>query len=89
MSRVRCQVYLYRRKINLTPYLLRAFTINAVYLIFDEDKKGWIEVEKLADFVVLSADYLTVLADSIYDIKGLITVVGGKTVYEVTNRGEH
>jgi predicted amidohydrolase YtcJ len=60
---------------------LRAFTINAAALSFDERSKGSIEVGKLADLAVLSADYLTVPADEIRHIDVLMTVVGGEIVY--------
>ena len=60
---------------------LRAFTISAAALSFDERSKGSIEVGKLADLAVLSADYLTVPADEIRHIDVLMTVVGGEIVY--------
>ncbi len=37
---------------------------------------------KYADLLVLDRDYLTVPADEIKDIKPLMTMVGGKVVYD-------
>ena len=61
---------------------LRCSTINGAYLSFDEDKRGSIEVGKLADLAVLSADPLTVEEDRIRDITSVMTIVGGRVVYE-------
>ena len=61
---------------------LKALTINAAYLIFEEHIKGSIEIGKLADFVVISADPFQIAPS---DLKGLqveLTIVGGKTVYQ-------
>ena len=60
---------------------LRALTINAAYLSFDEDKKGSIELGKLADLVVLSDDLFAVPEDQIREIEVVMTMVDGKVVY--------
>ena len=44
--------------------------------------KGWsIEVGKLADFLILSADLMSVPDDQIKDLYPLATYVGGRQVY--------
>jgi len=48
----------------------------------DEELLGSIEKGKLADFVVLGKDYLTVPEMEISDIPVLMTVVDGRVVYE-------
>ncbi len=61
---------------------LRMWTLNAAYLSFEEKTKGSIEPGKLADFVVISKDYLSCPVDEIKEIKVLCTVVDGKIVYD-------
>jgi predicted amidohydrolase YtcJ len=61
---------------------LRLWTLNGAYLTFDEKKKGSIEPSKLADFAVISKDYLSCPEDEIKDIDALRTVVGGRIVYD-------
>ena len=60
---------------------LRIETVNNAYLTFDEARKGSIEPGKLADFVVLPEDIMTVPAKNIESMQVLMTVVGGKVVY--------
>ena len=60
---------------------LRLYTNAGPYYTFDERNKGSIEVGKLADMVVLSADYLTVPEAGIKDIKPMQTIVDDKVVY--------
>ncbi len=60
---------------------LRAATIESAYAMFAEDDLGSIEVGKLADFVVIPVDYMTVPADEIWKIKPDQTVIGGEVVY--------
>ena len=64
---------------------LRLYTNAGPHYTFDERSKGSIEVGKLADMVVLSADYLTVPQDRIKDIKPVQTIVGDKVVYRAAD----
>lgn len=61
---------------------LRLYTSAASRYTFEEARKGTIEPGKLADLVVLSADYMTVPEAQIKDIKADVTLVGGKVVFE-------
>jgi predicted amidohydrolase YtcJ len=61
---------------------IRCATINGAYLSFDEAKKGSIEPGKLADLAVLSDDPLTIEESNIRDITSLMTMVGGRSVYQ-------
>jgi predicted amidohydrolase YtcJ len=57
------------------------WTLAGAWLTFEEKLKGSIEPGKLADFVVITKDYLTVPEDEIKDIEALLTVVDGRVVY--------
>ena len=61
---------------------LRVQTINNAYTTFEEKLKGSIEPGKLADFVVLPEDVMTMPAKNIESMNVLMTVVGGKIVYQ-------
>jgi hypothetical protein len=61
---------------------LIAHTRKNAYLVFQENNLGSIQSGKLADLVVLDRDYLTIPADQIKDIKPLMTMVGGRIVYD-------
>jgi len=60
---------------------LRMYTMGSAWFSADSQRKGSIEVDKLADLVVLNADYLTVSEDQIRSLESLLTMVGGRVVY--------
>jgi hypothetical protein len=61
---------------------LIAHTRSNAYLFFRENDLGSIQSGRFADLVVTDRDYLTVPADQIKDIKPVMTMVGGKIVYD-------
>ncbi|MGO4392458.1 amidohydrolase [Variovorax sp. M-6] len=60
---------------------LKAMTLWPAYQYFEEKSKGSITPGKLADFVVLSRNPMTVPRESLGDLKVLSTVKEGKTIY--------
>jgi len=61
---------------------LTLYTRNGAYAGFEEDKKGSLAAGKLADFIVVDRDVLSVPADELKDVQVLETWVGGERVYE-------
>ncbi len=61
---------------------LKALTIWPAWQHFEEGSKGTIEVGKLADFVILSDNPLTIAEDRISGIKVLETIKEGRTIYQ-------
>ncbi len=60
---------------------LKGVTINVAWQEGEDDIKGSLEVGKLADLVILSANPLKVKSTTITDIKVMETIKEGKTVY--------
>jgi hypothetical protein len=61
---------------------LIAHTRRNAFFVFQENNLGSIQRGKLADLVVLDRDYLTIPEDEIKDITPVLTMVGGRVVYE-------
>ena len=66
---------------------LIAHTRKNAYLVFQEDNLGSIQAGKLADLLIMDRDYLTIPADQIKDIKAVMTIVGGRIVYDAAAPG--
>jgi predicted amidohydrolase YtcJ len=62
---------------------LKMFTIWPAYAAFEENVRGTIEVGKLADLTVLSADIMKIPEMDILKTHCVMTVIGGEIVYEV------
>ncbi|MGI9202397.1 MAG: amidohydrolase [Woeseiaceae bacterium] len=60
---------------------LYAATMAGAYAMHAEHVLGSIEVGKLADFVVIPVDYMTIPAEDIWKIEPDMTVIGGQVVY--------
>jgi len=66
---------------------LRVATVNNAYMNFEESQKGSIESGKLADFLVLSQDLLTIPEEQIRSVRPLATYVGGRKVFSSNDSG--
>ena len=61
---------------------LKMFTIWPAYVAFEENVRGSIEVGKLADLTILSADIMKIPEMEILKTHCVMTVIGGEIVYE-------
>jgi len=62
--------------------MLRSFTIDAAFAAFAENERGSLERGKLADFIVIDRDPMTIEPIRILDTVVLRTVISGETVHE-------
>ena len=60
---------------------LRLYTTGSAWFAHADDRRGSLEVGKLADLAVLSKDYNTVPIAQIGTIESLLTMVSGRIVY--------
>jgi predicted amidohydrolase YtcJ len=64
------------------PEALRMMTIDAARLLGEEDRRGSIEPGKLADFVILSGDFLGCPPDRFRTLRAEAAAVGGRVAFE-------
>ena len=68
--------------------VLRAITANAAYELHHDREVGSLEVGKLADFIVLDRNVAAVPAADIAATRVLLTVVGGRLVFDGGDLGK-
>ena len=61
---------------------LRAYTTGAAYAEFMENEKGVLARGMLADMALIDRDLTRIAAETIRDARVVLTVVGGRVVYE-------
>jgi predicted amidohydrolase YtcJ len=60
---------------------IRAFTSGAAWASFDEQRKGTLERDMLADIVILSADIFALPPERLLEAEVVTTIVDGRVVY--------
>lgn len=74
---------------RVSPYqAIKAITANAAYEFFEENLKGTLTKGKLADFVILDKNPLTVEPIEIKNIKIMETIKEGKSIFVRENGNE-
>lgn len=61
---------------------LKMFTLWPAFAAFEDQLRGTIEVGKLADLTILSADIMKIAAPEILKTRNVMTVINGEIVYE-------
>ncbi|KIL80240.1 amidohydrolase [Bacillus badius] len=73
--------YLPEQRLSLLE-AIETYTVFAARAAFDEKIKGTLEIGKLADMVVLPANFLQFSADQVRDTKVDMTIIGGDVVFQ-------
>ena len=60
---------------------LEMYTCNGAYAIFAENEKGTLEVNKLADVIILDGDIMKTEKEKIQDMCVLSTIKSGELIY--------
>jgi predicted amidohydrolase YtcJ len=77
-----------RKEENLTrEQALRVYSRNAAWFSFQEKKRGPIAPGYLADMIIVDRDYMSVPEEQIPWLRSVMTIVGGKVVYEAPAAG--
>jgi predicted amidohydrolase YtcJ len=61
---------------------LRSYTVNNAFAAGEEAVKGWLAPGLLADLVVVDRDLLAATPEQVRDAEVLVTIVGGRVVFE-------
>jgi predicted amidohydrolase YtcJ len=85
MNEAGTKSYLPGKKLSIEQ-VLAAYTTGSAYAQFAEHDKGTLAPGMLADFVVLDRDLTKVAPPEILKTRVLRTVVGGKTVFQATDK---
>ena len=64
------------------PTVVRAMTLDAAYTLGQDHEIGSLEVGKLADLIVLDRNVFQIPPEEIASTRVVMTMVGGKTVFE-------
>lgn len=60
---------------------IKMFTYNGAYAIFEENKKGSLEVGKLADIVVLDCDIFDISKEKLKEVQVAVTIKSGEILH--------
>ncbi|RBQ11860.1 amidohydrolase [Pedobacter miscanthi] len=60
---------------------LKIYTLGSASLIHQENERGMLKKNLLADLAILNSDYLDIKEDEIKDICSILTIMNGKVVY--------
>ncbi|MFQ5414243.1 MAG: amidohydrolase [Phycisphaerae bacterium] len=61
---------------------IRAYTVSPQHAVHRERRLGTLQVGKLADLVILSADPLTMRRENVGAVRAVLTMVDGRVVFE-------
>ena len=61
---------------------LRLYTVNAAYITHEENVKGLLAEDKLADLIVLSSDPTSINPEKLSSIEVELTITGGKITHQ-------